>query len=168
MTRIFYIFITTILLLSCRQNKSKEHNETTKAGNISTTISTDTSKLSKIIIINVFKPTQAKFKYIPMDNSGQNERLSVPGLSDNYLEAVLYFDKTTFNALRTKYFKADYPSPNFDKQSFNFMWLDNDIKNELMKSDTNYHGHPDFFLGLGQSSKLWLLDNKLLLTKSTD
>ena len=168
MTRIFYLIITTILLLSCRQKKSKEDYETTKAGNISTTISADTSKLSKIIKIDVFKPTQAKFKYIFMDNSGQNERLSVPGPSDNYLEAVLYFETTTFNALKTKYFKAEYPSPNFDKQSFNFEWLDNDIKNELMKSDTNYHGHPDFFLGLGQSGKLWLLDNKLLLTKSTD
>ena len=157
-----------MLLLSCGQQKKNEDNDTTNKGNISTTISTDTSKLSKLIDINVFKPTHVKFKYIFIDNSGQNERLSVPGPSDNYLEAVLYFDTTTFNALRTKYFKADYPSPNFDKQSFNFEWLDNDIKNELMKSDTNYHGHPDFFLGLGQSSKLWLLENKLLLTRSTD
>jgi hypothetical protein len=168
MTRIFYIIITTFLLLSCGQKKSKEDNETSKAGNISTTISSDTSKLSKLINIDAFRPTQVKFKYIFIDNSGQNERLSVPGPSDNYLEAVLYFDTTTFKALRTKYFDADYLSSNFDKLSFNFEWLDNDIKKELMKSDTNYHGHPDFFLGLGHSGKLWFLDNKLLLIKPAD
>jgi hypothetical protein len=168
MTRIFCIVVTTILWLSCGQKKSKKDNETTKTGNIYTTISTDTSKLSKIIDINIFKPTKAKFKYIFIDNSGQNERLPVPGPSDNYLEAVLYFDTVTFKTLKTKYFSENYHSPNLDKRNFNFEWLDKDIKIELMKSDANYQGHPDFFLGLGQLGKLWLLENKLLLTKSTN
>jgi hypothetical protein len=165
MKKAFSILIT-VILFSCGQQEDKNGSETIKIENMSTTISTDSSKLSKLIDISIYKPTSVKFKYIFIDNSGQNERLSVPGPSDNYLEGILYFDTTTFKNLRAKYFNVDDSSPNLDKTYFNFDWLDDDIKNELIKSDTNYHGHPDFFLGLGHSGKLWLLDNKLLLKKS--
>jgi len=74
----------------------------------------------------------------------------------------------TFNKIRTKYFNADFPSPNYDIQHFNFEWLDTDTRKELLRGDTSYHGHPDYFLGLGIQGKLWLLDNKILLTKSTN
>ena len=83
-----------------------------------------TSKLSKIIDLVTYKPTQVKFKYVFIDNSGQNERLSVPGPSDSYLQAVLYFDTATYRQFKTKYFYADYVSPNYDRQNFNFDWLD--------------------------------------------
>jgi hypothetical protein len=155
-----------IFLFSCGQRENKKDIETTKYDNISTTVSTDTSKLSKLIDIDTYKPTSVKFKYVVIDNSGQNQRLSVPGPSDNYLEGILYFDTVTFKNLKATYFHVDYLSPNFDKTDFKFDWLDDDIKNELIKSDTNYHGHPDFSFGLGHSGKLWLLDNKLLLIKS--
>jgi hypothetical protein len=153
-------------LSSCGQQKGKTDNETTKEGNVSTTISTDTSKLSNLIDIKIFKPTHVKFKYTFIDNSGQSERLTVPGPSDNYLQAILYFDTLTFKNIKAKYYNGDYASPNFDKQSFNFDWLDQDIKNELIKSDTSYYGHPDYFLD--GTNKLWLLENKLLLIKSTN
>ena len=139
-----------------------------KEGNKSTTLSTDTVKLSKLIDIATFKPTHTKFKYTFIDNSAQNERLSVPGPSDSYLQAVLYFDTTTFKQLKTKYFNVDYPSPNYNMNEFNFEWLDTDIRNELLQTDTNYHGHPDYFLGLGINGKLWFLSNKVLLTKTTN
>lgn len=168
MTKLIVTIITTLLLISCGQHTAKKDDETKTKGNISTTISTDTTKLARLINLRTYKPTHAKFKYTFIDNSGQNERLTVPGPSDNFLQAILYFDTTTFKELRTKYFMADYPLPNFDKQTFNFEWLDNDTKDELLKSDTSYHGHPDYFLGLGQSGKLWLLDNKLLLINSTN
>ncbi len=105
MTRKIYILITTILLLSCGQHKDKVDNETAKKGNFSTTISTDTSKLTNIIDIKVFKPTHVKFKYTFIGKSGQDERISVPGPSDNYLQAILYFDTTTFKNLKNKYYK---------------------------------------------------------------
>lgn len=162
------IFITTILLLSCSNIKKNQDSETIKVGNVSTTISTDTAKLSKIINIGLFKPTKTKFKYIFIDNSGGNDRLTVPGPSDNYLEAVLYFDSLTFKSLIDKYSKTIYPALKLDKQSFNFEWLDIEIRNELLKSDTNYHGHPDLFFELGYSSKLWFLKNKILLIESTN
>jgi hypothetical protein len=168
MAKLMLTFIGTLLLFACGQQTEKNNNETTKEGNKSTTISTDTAKLSKLIDITSIKPTHAKFKYIFIDNSGQNERLTIPGPSDSYLQAVLYFDTSTFNQIRTKYFKADYPSPNYNRQDFNFEWLDPNTREELLKSDTFYHGHPDYFLGLGVKGKMWFLNNKILLTKSTD
>jgi hypothetical protein len=168
MTKIFYMIISGAVFFSCGEQKHQKDNETTEKGNISTTISTDTSKLAKLIDIHKYKPTQVKFKYTFIDNSGKNERLPVPGPSDSYLEAILYFDTATFKDLKTKYFNADHLSTSFDKENFNFEWLDNDIKTALLKSDTSYHGLPDYFFGSGPHGKLWLLDNKLLLTKSTD
>ena len=168
MTKLFWTFILTLLFFSCGQHKEKNDSDTIKDGNKSTTLSSDTSKLSRLIDIANFKPTHAKFKYVFIDNSGQNERLSVPGPSDSYLQAVLYFDTDTFNQLKTKYFSADYSSPNYERQDFNFDWLDQAVRKELLESDTSYHGHPDYFLGLGVKGRLWLLDDKLLLIKSTD
>ena len=156
---------TAFLFLSCQQETKKHDPGTTTEGNKSTTISTDTSQLSKIVNIQRFRPTGVKFKYVLIDNSGKGERVTVPGPSDSYLEAVLYFDSTTFNELRTSYFSVDYPSPGYRKEQFNFDWLDTALKNELMQSDTAYHGHPDIFIGKG---KLWFLHNKVLLHQSTD
>ena len=160
--------ITIVGLLSCDQQKDKKDNETIKKGNISTTISADTSKLAKLIDISIYKPIQVKFKYTFIDNSGKNERSSVPGPSDSYLEAILYFDSAAFKDLKIKYFNADYLLPGFDKQNFNFEWLDSNTRAALLKSDTSYHGHPDYFFGLGPKGRLWLLDNKILLTKATN
>jgi hypothetical protein len=157
-----------MMLYSCGQHKDKNDGDTIKEGNKSITLSTDTAKLSRLVDISIFKPTHSKFKYIFIDNSGQNERVKVPGPSDNYLQAVLYFDTTTFRQLKTKYFYVDYPSPNYDRQDFNFDWLDTETKNELFNSDTSYHGHPDYFFGLGEKGRLWFLNNKVLLTKTTD
>jgi hypothetical protein len=168
MTKLISTLIGTLLLFACGQRTDKNDSETIKEGNKSTTISTDTAKLSNLIDITSFKPTHARFKLIFIDNSGQNERLTVPGPSDSYLQAVLYFDTTTFTQIKTKYFNADYPSPNYDRQNFNFDWLDTNTREELLKSDTSYHGHRDYFLGSGERVKLWFLNNKILLTKSTD
>lgn len=65
--------------------------------------STDTAKLSQLIDITTYKPTHAKFKYTFINNSGQNERLSVPGPSDSYLEAALYFDSITYKQIHAQY-----------------------------------------------------------------
>jgi hypothetical protein len=166
MIKLFWIFLGTMLLFSCGPRKDKTDPDTIKEGNKSITFSTDTAELSKLINITTFKPIRARFKYTFIDNSGEDQRLSAPGPSDYYLQAVLYFDSTTFSNLKMKYDSADYPSPNLNTQNFNFGWLDEDVRNELLKSNSTYHGHPDFFLN--QSARLWLLDNKVLLTKSTN
>ncbi|UAY53046.1 hypothetical protein [Ferruginibacter albus] len=168
MKAIFQLLICTILFFSCVQQAKKTDSDTIKEGNKTTTLSTDTGKLSKLIDITTFKPASVKFKYTVIDNSGQNERLTVPGPSDAYLQAVLYFDTATYKQLQAKYFSIDYLSPNFDKQEFNFELLDQDVRKELLHSDTNYHGHPDYFFGSGTKGKLWFLKNKVLLTNGTD
>jgi hypothetical protein len=168
MIKLSCILILTFVLISCGQPEQAPDSDSIKEGNKSTTISTDTSELSRLINISVFKPVRVKFKYVLFDNSGKNERLTVPGPSDSYLEAALYFDSTTFSQLSTQYFNVDYPSPGFYRQTFDFDWLEPELRKELMQSDTSYHGHPDLFFGTGVRGKLWLLHNKLLLTKSTN
>jgi hypothetical protein len=161
-----YILAQLIFLASCVQPSAKKDGDTVVKGSQSVTISTDTAKLASLINIAIFKPANVKFKYLFFDNSGQNQRISVPGPSDSYLEAILYFDSATFTQLKGRYFMADYPLQQSGRQDFNFEWLDNDVKNELLNCDTNYHGHPDLFFG--GSNKLWLLNNKLLLRRSTN
>ena len=168
MTKLSLTFIVTMALFACGQRASKTGSDTIKDGNKITTFSTDTGKLSKLIDITIYKPIYANFKYIVIDNSGQNERLSVPGPSDSYLQAVLYFDTTTFSELKKKFYNTNYQPPNFNKQNFSFEWLDNTTRNELLQSDTGYYGDPDCFLGLGTNGKLWFLKNKVLLTKATN
>ncbi len=161
--------LTLILFLySCEQPSNKEDKDTITKKNISTTLSTDTSILSKLIDITNHKPTKAKFKYVFIDNSGQDDRITVPGPSDSRLEAILYLDSTTIEAIRCKYNIASYTA-NYEKMRFNFEWLDKSIKDELSKNDTTYkHDLPDNFFGTGQSGRLWLLNNKVLLIKSTN
>jgi hypothetical protein len=168
MSKLYRNIIWTFLLVSCGQQPVETDGDTVKQNNQHTTFTTDTAKLSKLIDIRTFKPTHVKFRYIFIDNSGRNERVGIPGPSDSYLEAVLYFDTTTFRSLKTNYFNADYESPGYERKSFSFEWLDTIVRKELLLSDTSYHGHPDYFLGLGVKGKLWLLDNKILLLKTTD
>ena len=139
-----------------------------KEGNTSITLLSDTAQLSKLIDMSTYRPTHVQFQYTSIDNSGKNERLTVPGPSDSYLQAVLYFDAATFRKFQAIYFNVDYLSPNYNKQEFNFNWLDSATRKELLQSDTNYHGHPDYFLGSGQKGKLWFLHNKVLLIKNTN
>ena len=170
MTKIFsYILVATIILSSCNQN-----SDTNTQNNITSSVSSDTAELAQLIDLKSFKPTHVKFKYTLVDNSGQNERLSVPGPSDSYLEAVLFYDTTTFRRLTgrcnpdiMKYLEPNYDSPNLNKETFNFNWLDKNVKDELMKSDTSYHGDFDKYYGTSPNGRLWVLDNKILIHKTT-
>ena len=157
-----------LFLFSCHQEGKSKDAETTTTGNKTEIIFTDTAKLSKLINLTNFKPQKVKFKYTFYNNSGQGKRLSVPGPSDGFLEAVLYFDSATFNALRKSYYTIDYAAPSYDKEDFNFDWLEKEVKQELAASNTSYHGHPDYFFTPNHSGKLWLLRNKLLLTNNTN
>ncbi|MGX7668740.1 hypothetical protein [Flavobacterium pedocola] len=172
---VYIIFLFTTLI-SCKQNQSESGNvviskngndSIVENGNITTIYSTDIKKLEKLLNLKDYKPTKVKFKYTFIDNSGQNERLSVPGPSDYSIEALLYFDSKTFEKFYAFDKTADYPSPNYQLEDFRFDWLDKEILAELLNSDKNYHGHPDFFFDTinGQS---WYLDNKILITEFTN
>jgi len=161
----FLVFIVTLLLFSCKEDGEKKRSQiSSKDG--TTIIHTDTASLSKFIDITTYKPTQVKFKLIFADTREKDDSSIAHEPSENSLQALLYFDSITFNKLRENYFYIDYTSPNYTKSDFNFTWLEKDIREELLKSDTNYYGHPDFFLG--KNGKLWLLHNKILLVKITN
>ena len=180
-TNIIFLFLF-VVLISCRQQNHKENESNTtkvsangstqidsnsQVGNINTTISTDIGKLGRLLDFTIYKPTKVKFKYIYADNSGESQRLTVPGPSDYYLQALLYFDSLTFAKFRDFDKNADYPSPDYNRQTFMFEWLDEEVKNELSQTDTNYHGHPDFFFKT-TNSKLWYLDKKILISMSSN
>jgi hypothetical protein len=158
--------LTLFFWCACAGPANKPDPDTIKNGNSSTTLSTNPAKLSKIINLESFTPTRVKFKYTFIDNSGQDQRLSVPGPSDSQLEALLWFDTASFEQLKKRYAGMDYPAPTFDKFNFNFDWLDPATRDELLKSDSNYHGHPDLVFIPGPLTRLWLFDNKVLLLKS--
>ncbi len=169
-------------MVSCRQNENKEKNvnpidnlttsiiskdSVIKNGNVTAAISTNIEKLGQLLDFKTYKPAKVKFNYTAIDNSGQNQRLSVPGPSDYSLQALLYFDSLTFEKFLNYDRNADYPSPNYSRDEFKFDWLDKEILTELNNSKENYHGHPDFFFGT-TNGKLWYLDKKILISKWTN
>ncbi|MEO8768735.1 MAG: hypothetical protein ABI402_01565 [Ferruginibacter sp.] len=175
---IFLFFYTNNIVLSCTESNTNKKNNTnsigefvpvitatTKDGNKTTTMSTDTNELKKYLAFNYFKPEQVKFHLTYIDNSVSNDRLSVPGPSDFYLEAILYFDTITFKAITTSYMKQDWVAPKYNKEEFNFSWMDAIIKQELLHSDSNYHGHVDLFFTMlnNRNCHIWMLNRKLLI-----
>ncbi len=167
------VFLVTALILSCetRTDKNNKQKNTThkikKANNLTQTISTDINLLGKLLDLTTYKPIEVKFKFTFIDNSAQNDRISVPGPSDYYLEAILYFDSLTFVKIKDFEKNLEWMEQNYKKEEFNFEWLSNDLQNQLMNSNLDYHGHPDFFFGSGVNRKCWYLENKILIKTSS-
>lgn len=174
----FLFIISNECTLSCKGpgiNKSNDKDSIgefvsaattiTKNGNTTTIASVDTNELKKYLTFRYFKPDQVKFHFNYIDNSGSNDRISVPGPSDFYLEAVLYFDTLTFKAIAASYRMADWVAPKYNKEEFNFDWLDKPIKDELLNSDSNYHGHVDLFFTMpnDKNCHIWMLNKKLMV-----
>jgi hypothetical protein len=136
--------------------------------NVTQTISTDINSLSKLLNFTTYKPVKVKYKYTFIDNSGKNDRISIPGPSDYHLEALLYFDSITFSRINDSIKKIKWIKQNSKKDTFNFNWLPNEISNELMNSDKKYYEHPDFFFGIGVHKKSLYLKNKILIITSSN
>jgi hypothetical protein len=164
------IFLLTILILfSCKENnknpvtKNESKTKTEKQDNITVEISTDINQLQNLIDLSKFKPEKVKFKYIFIDNS----KGRVPGPSDSFLEAILYFDDKTMEKIWKIDQNADFPNPNYQKQNFKFDWLDQQILSELEKSDSLKNVHPDLIFGTS-NGECWYLKNKILFKKETN
>lgn len=143
----------------------KEDPVIEKNENVTTTTSTDIDKLGKLLDFSIYRPISVEYKYTFIDNSGQNERLSVPGPSDYSLEASMTFDSLTFKNLQKIELTIEWMHQNYNKEEFDFSWLPEKTKNKLMNSKPNYHGHPDFHFKAGVNAKLWYLyeDSTILL-----
>lgn len=176
-------FLISLFFLSCAGKQASETPNTDEKvgefvtsdsviqyGNITTTISSDTNKLKGILKFNHFAPTSIRYHFTYIDNSGSKERVSIPGPSDYNLEAILYFDSTSFVKIRNLYKKADWIDPKYKKEEFNFAWLDTITKQQLLLSDTIPHGYIDLFWTdpNAQNCHLWVLDKKILLHRSSN
>jgi hypothetical protein len=163
-----YLIIFVLLSFSSCHSKEGKHTEPREESNWNETLSQDSARLSRLINLSEFKPLKVQYRYVFIDNSGSQSRLSVPGPSDSHLEAILEFDSATIERLRKAYYNIDYPEPKFSKKEFAFNWLDPQTLEELEKSDSTYSGHPDAFFSNRTSGKLWLLKHKVLLHFHTD
>jgi hypothetical protein len=168
-THYIFIILSATVFLCCQNNKKQAvlPPDTTKHGNVYTTHSRDTAKLAKLIDLRIYKPAAVEFQYTYIDNSGANDRLSVPGPSDGYLQAILYFDSATYGRLLKV---CNDPPPGSvainrsSKNDFAFDWLSNDAKEELLKSDSSHH---NYTCAPFNTATLWLLNKKVLLTKES-
>jgi hypothetical protein len=155
--------LSLVTLVSCVQ-KGEENSE----GKYMVRVldSSKISELEKLINLKQFRPEKVTFRYIFIDSTGQNDPDYLPELSqDNSLQAVLYFDSVTFRKMMAQSILMDYAFATHKKQTFNFEFLDEQVSEELRKSDEKtYHGHPDLFFGTNEG-KLWILDRKILLSK---
>lgn len=157
-----FIFIVIVLFLfSCK--KENKNMGTVVKSNTNTEVSTDINSLQKLINLSKFRPEKVKFKYVFIDNSG--ERISGP--SDSFLEAVIYFDEQTMKKIWDLDKNADFAHPDYQKQDFEFDWLDEKIINELKQSDGMKAAHPDFIFDT-ENGKCWYLKNKILFIKTVN
>jgi hypothetical protein len=166
-----YIVLAFIAIaFTCCQRKQEQPKlppDTTRQGNIYTTHSRDTARLSKLVNLRLYKPHAVEFHYTYIDNSGGDNFLSVPSPSDSYLEAVLYFDSATYSQLLKVCSDPPQESPTVNRVSkgdFVFNWLPAGVTEELLKSDSSYH---NYTCAPFHRTALWLLDKKVLLRKES-
>ena len=140
-------------------------SKTITDGNISITTSTDIDKLGELLELRDYPPTSVKFQHTIIENYGYESEHNTAVKPDYEIEAVMNFDSTTFKLFMYSYSKADWVSPKYDKKEFEFSWLDEKTKQEIQASDSNYHGHPDFFWTYPNDPNchLWILNRKVLL-----
>ncbi|MBB4804844.1 hypothetical protein HNP38_000116 [Chryseobacterium defluvii] len=159
------------IILACCSGKKTDENVNTKnnskaeikqKSNVTTEISTDINQLEKLINLSEVRPEKVKFKYTFIDNS----KGRVPGPSDSFLEAVLYFDDATMEKIKSFDKNADFPNTGFQKKDFKFNWLDKEILTELENSGPEKTARPDFVFGT-ENGMCWYLKNKILFIKRT-
>ncbi|MGG5208614.1 hypothetical protein ACQWU4_06670 [Chryseobacterium sp. MIQD13] len=168
MNRNLFFLLITFIFFSCKENskspaKIESEPKTEKKNNITTEISTDIGQLQKLIDLSKFRPKKVKFKYTFIDNS--NGR--VPGPSDSFLEAILYFDDKTMEKIQEMSQNAEAPAPNYQKKAFKFDWLDKQVLSELENSDSLKNLHRDLIFGTN-NGECWYLKNKILFKKETN
>jgi len=121
--------------------------------------SSDINKLGKLINLKNFRPEKIMYHHMYIETINGTGSEAEP--KDDYLQAVLYFDSTTFQKMLEVSKNADYSLPNYSRGQFEFPWLERALFSELENSDSDYHGHPDLFFDT-QDGKIWFLDQKIL------
>jgi hypothetical protein len=150
--RIFLLLTVVMILVACGQNDTGNTGESAKPVN-------DSAIAVKLLDVSRYKPLNVFAKYQGPDISSlQNDT------SAHYnLEAVFLYDELTFGAILEKYMDAGFPKGNYNKEDFEFKWLDKPLRAELEAGKDNYKGNPDIFLGTNGLAKLWFLNKKILI-----
>ncbi|MFN3196711.1 MAG: hypothetical protein ACE364_12230 [Chlorobiota bacterium] len=159
------ILLLVAITISCNKTdnyKSQEVEVNTK--NIIDSTKNDIEQLAKYLDFTTYTPYKVEYKLVKLYESGQNDIYSTFAKNPEYkIEALMYFDSVTMEKFYEFDRNADYPDPNYNIREFNFEWLSSEIENELLSSNDNYHGHPDFFFRKDGNCKSWYLRNKILI-----
>ncbi|WP_162903387.1 hypothetical protein [Taibaiella koreensis] len=159
------IFCITSLLLSqlaCGLSSCTQGDSIREDGKKTEMVSTSTEELGKLIDLSRYRPQKVKFRYLFRNNAAQG-RIDIPGPSDYFVEALLYFDTATFKRLSG----LSHLLPDTNRVAFRFDWLDQEVSDELAHTTRGYRGNPDFFFK-GAHGKAYYLDNKILISLWTD
>ena len=156
-------FTILLLCLVCSGCANYKKDSNTTAGEYkidSLVLSADTAikpqtPLSSVLNFKNFRPTKVLFKMMPVQNGSP--------VTNKPLEAVVFYDERSYAAILERYMDAGFPKAKFKREEFNFGWMADSLKQELLLSNANYFGNPDIFLGTGGKAKLWFLNKKILV-----
>jgi hypothetical protein len=141
---VFCIFAVYCGFSSCSDNT--KHN-VVQEGNKTTVHSFEIDSLSELINLANFNPVKVEFEYVAIDNSGQNDRIPLPGPSDYLLQAVLHFDSLGMKEVIRAYNSNSIRKPNYPRSDFSFEWLNKDDRLELNSLADSVLGSPAWMFG---------------------
>jgi len=152
LNRIFLLLTVMVILVACEQNDTRKTKESAKPVN-------DSAVAVRLLDVSRYRPLNVFAKYQGPDISSLQKDTS----AHYNLEAVFLYDEHTFGTILEKYMDAGFPKGNYNKEDFEFKWLDEPLKAELEAGNDNYKGNPDIFLGTNSRAQLWFLNKKILI-----
>lgn len=151
----FVIALFLFFLIACNNNTPKPVS--------GITISSDTSILSIVTDIDVYKPTAVWFTYVPVVPFDKNDRL--PGPKDYYLNAILEFDKSTITELFLRS-SRDIEKLITPQQAapYKFPWIPDKLLNEIEQSaEIKEYAATKFYKGILIHGNFIIVGNKVVL-----
>lgn len=144
---------------ACGNCGSKSHSATTSYTMDTLIYAKDSvlfrqDKIMQTLDLTAYKPDTVIYKLQQIDSGATKKTI---------VEAVLFYEEHTYADILTKYMDNDFPKGNYEKEAFNFEWLNENIRKELNFSKPDYHGNPDIFLNTDGKGKLWFLNKKILV-----
>ena len=158
----YFLGAVCICVIACEPSQPRDSTYESRDHVIVHT-SSNIAELEKLLNLESFRPSKVEYRLAVLQDSVVNELDTVTIPRAAHLEALLYFDSTTFDQLIEKYRNLDYNQLQFQKEEFKFPWLNERIKNELQNSKADEWSETDFFFGTGEKGRIWFLEDKLLL-----
>lgn len=151
----FLVLFFIVLITACR---SSEHDPNRLVLHRlhwpADSIAFDTARVASVIDLKTFRPERVVYQF--------KKEAATDSLKK--LHAILYYDEPVFIKILEKYMDQDFPKGDYQKNDFEFDWLNDTIQAELQLSKPDYRGNPDIFLGTEHKGQLWFLNKKVLLS----